>query len=325
MPNEIKVVNGFVVGHHFGTPMQDATPAKPEDNEPYVAEKNTVTHNTPPEEILEKQPVPMTGGASSWHDLTDKPFYEETAFEPIVWDGNTEGLECIPIEAEGVSSGYRKVADYAPVTDKFDIESMGLCNLAYGEAMVQSISDWDRSYGRYMPFEITENGWSAYGMVVASNGNFSPAHLSDVVFPAGIWFMYNDDAYVSEITAAVVATPLDDKYLSKQVRLASGLNVIVEESEDGTLTADKTYGEIMSVIESGGRVTLTLKHNNGVYSGYNLLHVDSIGIAFSNVYLEYSMGYVTVEFLECCENGNITSDLWRLKTRTFALFDYRVD
>ena len=30
-------------------------------------------------------------GASSWNDLKDKPFGEDKAFEPIVWDGNTEG------------------------------------------------------------------------------------------------------------------------------------------------------------------------------------------------------------------------------------------
>lgn len=48
------------------------------------------------------------GGASSWTDMPDKPFYEETAtvLEPlnITWDGNTEGLTFVPM---GASTAYR--------------------------------------------------------------------------------------------------------------------------------------------------------------------------------------------------------------------------
>lgn len=49
------------------------------------------------------------GGVSSWNDLTDKPFYEESVNAPleITWDGNTDGL---------VTAGdmFYKVSDLTP-------------------------------------------------------------------------------------------------------------------------------------------------------------------------------------------------------------------
>ena len=316
--NKVNIVNGRVVPQFMGKPMQDAKPAKPEDNEVYALEKSIVTYTKVNEEVLEKQPEPMSGGVSSWNDLTDKPFYEEKAFEPIMWDGNTESLESVPIEE--IDGAYYKVADYIPITDKFDIESMAIYNIEYGETASQSISEWERSYGRYIPFELNEHGWSAYGLVIASDGSFSCSRFPSIVFPAGIWLLCNSETYICGITAAIVVTPLEDKYLSKRVQLTSGLNVIVEESEDGTLTADKTYSEMSSVIEAGGRVTATIKHKNGAYACFNFHYLGGQLCEFSNIYLQYSMGYVTVYYLRCHE-----SDEWMLQERTFALFDCRVE
>lgn len=39
------------------------------------------------------------GGKTTWDDLEGKPFGEEQAFEPIVWDGNTEGKETIDVNS----------------------------------------------------------------------------------------------------------------------------------------------------------------------------------------------------------------------------------
>lgn len=55
---EVISVNGIITGHHLGTPMQDATPDKPEDNELYATERNTVTRIPNSEETWENQPTP---------------------------------------------------------------------------------------------------------------------------------------------------------------------------------------------------------------------------------------------------------------------------
>ena len=49
-------------------------------------------------------------GVSSWNDLTDKPFGEETT--TIEWDGNTEGLVNVP------TTPYFKVSDLAPAYEE---------------------------------------------------------------------------------------------------------------------------------------------------------------------------------------------------------------
>jgi hypothetical protein len=57
---EVISVNGITTGHHLGTPMQDAIAEKPEDNEAYGTELNTVSRleNT----VDDKQPEPQGGG-----------------------------------------------------------------------------------------------------------------------------------------------------------------------------------------------------------------------------------------------------------------------
>ena len=61
--NKVNVVNGMVTGIFLGSPMQDATPDKPEDNAPFAIERNTVSRLSNYEAALEKQPT--TGGADS--------------------------------------------------------------------------------------------------------------------------------------------------------------------------------------------------------------------------------------------------------------------
>lgn len=58
---EVVAVNGIITGHNIGTPMQDAKPEKPEDNECYAEERCTITNacNT----VLDAQPKPSGGGA----------------------------------------------------------------------------------------------------------------------------------------------------------------------------------------------------------------------------------------------------------------------
>ena len=69
MDNEVRIVNGSVVGVHLGAPMQDATPDKPEDNEQYATEANTVTRIPNGMESWDDQPKAGGGGGTSEPDL----------------------------------------------------------------------------------------------------------------------------------------------------------------------------------------------------------------------------------------------------------------
>jgi hypothetical protein len=56
----------------------------------------TFVKKTELEEILEDLPA-GGGGASSWNDLTDKPFEEQEVTIRIDWDGSTEGKTVIGV------------------------------------------------------------------------------------------------------------------------------------------------------------------------------------------------------------------------------------
>ena len=81
--NEVNIINGAVVGVHLGAPMQDATPAKPEDNEVYATERNTVTRIPNSVEIWDEQPVPSGGGSGGGAEITE--FYIESGNKNAVW------------------------------------------------------------------------------------------------------------------------------------------------------------------------------------------------------------------------------------------------
>lgn len=53
---EVISVNGLITGQRLGMPLQDATPANPEDNQPYATELNTKTRMANSEINWDKQP-----------------------------------------------------------------------------------------------------------------------------------------------------------------------------------------------------------------------------------------------------------------------------
>lgn len=62
---EVISENGIITGQHLGTPMQDALAEKPEDNEPYAEERNTVTRISNSEDTWENQPESSSGSSGS--------------------------------------------------------------------------------------------------------------------------------------------------------------------------------------------------------------------------------------------------------------------
>lgn len=56
------------------------------------------------------------GGASSWNDLADKPFYEEAIkIDTFEWDGDTDGL--VEVVAESTTDIFYRISDNIPTVD----------------------------------------------------------------------------------------------------------------------------------------------------------------------------------------------------------------
>ena len=156
---EVISVNGLTTGQHLGTPLQDACPAKPEDNEPYAIAKQTVGNceNTP----CDVQPT-AKGGASSWNDLKDKPFYvisdaeqkyysEETTFDGFTDNNYFSGVTFWdnPLSINGELVIGRT---YTVVWDGVEYQAE-LCEgegcLYFGHCYY-----WDKYWGSDLPFGI---------------------------------------------------------------------------------------------------------------------------------------------------------------------------
>lgn len=151
-------------------------------------------------------------------------FGEEKAFEPIVWDGNTEGLESI----DGMLT---KVAEEPICADPFLIESITTRLYESGEEGVMLIS------------YVAEQGMIASdehgfiigdGFVVCSDGHYAFGGLS---FGKGTWVAVQSGVrYISTITPATTIKPLDEKYLPT-LTSPSGKKFKLSVDDSGTISA----------------------------------------------------------------------------------------
>ena len=208
---EVISVNGLTTGHHLGAPMQDAQAERPEDNEVYAIQHSTVTNckNT----IEDAKPKP--GGASSWNDLEDKPFYEETTTvggDTLTWDGNTEGLEDL------AGSPVYRVSSAAPSIE--DCAKGGTIKYSYnGQAMEGTFAAEDVvSAGVY--FQIFTMGVGLVFVVPADTT------VEGVTLHAGTYLINHNGAVVNSltipnsnafVTTKTVVKPIETKYLPEHL------------------------------------------------------------------------------------------------------------
>lgn len=181
-----------------------------------------------------------TGGASSWNDLTDKPFGEEKAFEPIVWDGNTDGLEnhSFTISENGatVTAGIYKVSD---IFISYDNISLGtICSDRMYTNTNGEISDnTSESTFEERKYDYSKegDGWlfdpGNGGQIIMSDGTY--VFMQDTPYEAtvsrGLWFQKSESRadgmeYLVYATAmrpdpnASVIKTLDEKYLPEYLQ-----------------------------------------------------------------------------------------------------------
>lgn len=165
------------------------------------------------------------GGVSSWNDLTDKPFYDESTVL-YKWAGNTEGLDSVDYgtvmpELAGVI--MYKVSGI-PLT--YD-ELLGATAIGIVE-------------GQEMPLEITEEQ-----LIVSENiigiAEFLMSVLEDteqngLTFTKGLWHMspIASGVCISEISKGVVKQ-LDIKYIPNELytEIDSRIDAYISEALGG--------------------------------------------------------------------------------------------
>lgn len=195
------------------------------------------------------------GGASSWNDLKDKPFGEEQAFEPIVWDGNTEGLEFCGVNAsaEGVTQmvGYCKVSDMFIPYDEISMKTI-CSDYVYSNFEGQIVENASETSfeDRKSDFSKEGEGWwfdpGNGGQIVMSDGTFvfGKGESYEVTLSRGLWFQKSEvqmgeqvhKAYATAMLPDVIIKPMDEKYLPT-LTSPSGKKFKLSVDDSGVLSA----------------------------------------------------------------------------------------
>lgn len=215
--------------------------------------------------------IANASGVSSWNDLTDKPFYDET-LEPITWDGNTEGL---------VEVGYSSNESFFKISDKvFTYDDV--INASY-------IFESDDAVYYFTAEVLEENGCSPDSDVlfdgniafVRKAGASCSLYGSSFTFPeVGVYGYAATDStyYLKSITFRSQVKQLDSKFVPSM-----RINVYCDDESSGMCYADKTLEEIAGAIDNGILPYCVLVYPYNVVLYINKLDYE-YGIIFGGVY-----------------------------------------
>lgn len=158
------------------------------------------------EDQMEHLPVPdpakPSGGVSSWNDLTDKPFYEETKVTEIPainieWDGNTEGREFLGDE----SNGFCKVSDdvfaESTIEPGWVVEYMGRDGKTqiFNKDNVSTDLEFYHENPMFSQLHFTNYGDEEYPVMIVTEN----LEVEGLTLKKGVYFEYSVDRYVQKL------------------------------------------------------------------------------------------------------------------------------
>lgn len=207
------------------------------------------------------------GGASSWNDLTDKPFYEEGSGATITWDGNTEGLESSN-SFQGVTSYH--VSDLTPSID----ELIG-GNLAFSDGQSLEVAeDWIIT----LSDDVIMIGELSVFVAYKENATFTNSNTT-VVFPKqGVYFTKGNDGvfYTSSlIYGSSIIKTLDEKFIPDTIARITDIEYALEDAiEDAMdvvgnlsdLATTKKFNTVAAINEVYNKVDSMLYTSSTSYS-----------------------------------------------------------
>ena len=175
------------------------------------------------------------------------------AFEPITWDGNTEGLESITVTVDtmGELQFYKVKDEYIRITDASAVESCSIYLNSGGDVTIEELTpEMAEQMGESLA-TVTEHGFVVMNAYVAvSDGNLMFPGSSEVI-PYGVWFAKLtpvDDyvVYVTSVNPASITTPLPTKYLPEGHQFGTEIITIIPETNYDLYDQGGGFGTIIS-------------------------------------------------------------------------------
>ena len=240
------------------------------------------------------------GGVSSWNDLTDKPFGEESIALDIQWDGEISDR----VYVEQAPLYYVHVDDSVLPAEAFI--GMSLSYIENGESLVITL-DSSKMFYQNDVLIIYQNA------VVIPYDNYG---MNGFVLPkAGIYFAKRTDAdfYTTSLKGeSTVIKKLDNKYTNNPVTLSISYTYNEESGEYTDVVSDYGFSDVNNAFKNGYGVyvsyPVTFDETNivdrvpaevasieayGVLQGYYLFYTDiygkDMGLAYDingDIYLE---------------------------------------
>jgi hypothetical protein len=208
-------------------------------------------------------------GASSWHDITDKPFYEETVTvnEPvtITWDGNTDGLVSSSSVGKEAAASYAfyKVSDLV-LTDE-QIKSSTV--FAVDGEFVPIAEAWDYlvSEGR-----VTEDFINVLEIGVVFVRKNEVVSYGDYFPEAGIYFVEDNGYYVRSLQVAesveyvkIIRHPIETKYLPESLQFGTEtvtvnepLNITWDGNTNGLVNVNEIAYKVSDIVLTDEQIKL---------------------------------------------------------------------
>ena len=224
------------------------------------------------------------GGVSSWNDLTDKPFYEETVMgDTLTWDGNTEGLYCVAdmfycvSEVVPTLGDLRKGGSLVYDSTKYTFTSANVMNLsdlgAGKDCAIIAVSD---NINGYMAGVAFKAGAAAY------LGGASITFEKAGVYLRKGSMGHTSPLIINDYTGFEMekVTPIEPKYLPNNM-----IHILWTIDENGFASpiADKTYDEIIDMLSKGIYPIVNLSED-GIRVCAPLVGVTDLGIMFSSTF-----------------------------------------
>lgn len=245
--------NPFVVSVNHKTYYYEAgSTVEVPDDVAAVIEQHNLAHNKlvkPSDEVV--TPIPAK------YLPEHLQFGEEKPFEPIVWDGNTEGLETTEISDEnlGMTILYAKVSEnFTQISEVSKIESV-IMNMG-------SMGDQFNDMLPYLDFEGNEHGYSlvmeqVIPFVIGSDGKF--VCNDGQTLSKGVWFCCGtsdgqNPINILQFNPATILKTIEPKYLPEGIPYIEKVDKVLFEGEcalDKESTNSSTDGlpDIYGVIE----------------------------------------------------------------------------
>lgn len=275
-------------------------------------------HNFTEEFIRDTEPLLErencgSGGVSSWNDLTDKPFYDETVDlgPTITWDGNTEGLLEVVFFYETDEEGrFHKQGLYLVSESIPSVENV-VTNITMSSNEAEPYS-YDEELTKEGKFIFAAD----YFVLIALEDNME---LNGITFPKkGVWFLKEmdgseDDFYIDYTSSITLSEgsfiggevkKLDPKFIPDTIARKTVFYIKNNDADeylytDIDYTVKATRSDVLKAMDSGN--IWCFNENEGFYHqvAYVIDYIDyaAVVVVKNNMYDSVSpCSYATAEY-----------------------------